>query len=58
MGWEQDISEKLQQLQSVPVRFDIVQEPTAAEQARARANISIGATATDEGQNNYKITFQ
>lgn len=58
MGWEQDISEKLQELQSIAVRFDVGQELTATEQARARSNISIGATATDEGQGNYKITFQ
>lgn len=56
-GWEQAIAEKLQELNSIAVRFDIEQELTDAEKARARNNISAGATATQVSGDNYKITI-
>ena len=57
-SWEQDITELLQELQSMTVRFDIAQELTEEEKARARNNISTGATATQVSGDNYKITIQ
>lgn len=57
-GWEQEISELLQELQEISVRYDIEQELTDAEKARARSNISIGATATQVSGDDYKITIQ
>ena len=58
MSWEQDISKKLQELQDISVRFDIDQELTETEKARARSNISIGSSATVITGNDYKITLE
>jgi hypothetical protein len=57
MSWEQDISEQLQEVQDVAVRFDIPQELDNTEKARARSNIGIGATATLISGDDYKITI-
>ena len=55
MGWEQDITELLDDLQSISVRYDIEQELTTTEKTRARNNISVGATATIISGDDYKI---
>lgn len=57
MSWEHDITEKLQELQSISVRFDIAQELTEEEKATARNNITIGSSATNISGDNYKITI-
>jgi hypothetical protein len=57
MSWEQDISEQLQEVQDVAVRFDIPQELDNTEKARARSNIGIGATSTLISGDDYKITI-
>lgn len=57
MSWEQDITEQLQEVQDVAVRFDIPQELDNTEKARARSNIGIGATATMISDDDYKITI-
>jgi hypothetical protein len=57
MSWEQDISEKLQEVQDVAVRFDIPQDLNNTEKTTARTNIGIGATATLNGGDDYKITL-
>jgi hypothetical protein len=57
MSWEQDISEQLQEVQDVAVRFDIPQELDNTEKATARSNIGIGATATLISGDDYKITI-
>ena len=57
MSWEQEISEQLQEVQDVAVRFDIDQDLTSEEGARARANIGIGASATLISDSDYKITL-
>lgn len=56
-SWEQDISELLQEAQSIAVRFDVEQELTVSQQATARHNIGIEATATNVGGNDYKLTL-
>lgn len=55
MSWEQDISGMLQELKDKPVRYDIDQERSEEDKARARNNISIGATATQISGDDYKI---
>lgn len=57
MSWEQDITEQLQEVQDVAVRFDIPQELTSTEQTRARTNIDIGASAVQISGDDYKITL-
>lgn len=57
MSWEQEISEKLQEVQDIAVRFDIQQELTNSEKAMAKDNIDIGASSVLISGNNYKITL-
>ena len=57
MSWEQDIAQKLQQFQSISVRFDIPQELTTTEKRTARDNIEIGSSATRIDGPNYRINF-
>jgi hypothetical protein len=57
MSWEQDISEQLQEVQDVAVRFDIPQDLDNTEKARAKSNIGIGSTATLISGEDYKITL-
>lgn len=57
MPWEQEISELLQEANSIAVRFDIVQDLTAAQQSTARNNIGINATTESVGGNDYKIVL-
>ena len=55
MSWEQEITAKLQELQSIAVRYDITQYLTETEKQRARNNISFGATSTQVSGDEYKI---
>ena len=57
MSWEQDVTEQLQEVQSIAVRFDIQQELTSAEKATAKSNIDIGASVTQVSGDDYKITL-
>jgi hypothetical protein len=57
MSWEQEISNKLQEAQSIAVRFDVEQYLTDAQKNTARNNIATTATATNVSGNDYKITF-
>ncbi|MBQ1791867.1 MAG: hypothetical protein II008_16945 [Oscillospiraceae bacterium] len=58
MAWEQDISEQLQEVQDTAVRFDIPQDLTNAQKARAKSNIDItGASVTLISGNDYKINL-
>lgn len=57
MSWEQQISEKLQELQSISVRYDVEQALSDAEKTRARNNIAIGSSATNVSGNDYKISI-
>lgn len=57
MSWEQEISELLQEAQEMAVRFDIQQQLTSTEKARAKANIDISASASQISGNDYKISF-
>lgn len=56
MSWEQDISEQLQEVQDVAVRFDIPQDLDNTEKARARSNIGFASAATLISGDDYKIT--
>ena len=58
MSWEQDISEKLGELETMAVRFDVDQELSEAQKNRARNNIGVNATATQISGNDYMITLQ
>lgn len=55
--WEQEITELLQEAQSIAVRFDIKQELTETEQQRAKDNIGIASSATLISGDDYKIDF-
>lgn len=57
MSWEQEISEELQEVQDVAVRFDIPQELTSTQKTTARTNIDYGATASNISGDDYKIIF-
>ena len=55
MGWEEEITAMLQEVESETVRFDIDQALTETQQNRARNNIDIKTTATEIENGNYKI---
>lgn len=55
-SWEQDITELLNEAQSIAVRFDIEQDLTAAEKQRARNNIGVSSSATAVTGEDYVIT--
>lgn len=57
MSWEQEISEKLQEAQSIAVRFDVKQELTEAQKSTARNNIDTKTTVSQVSGEDYKITF-
>lgn len=57
MSWEQEISEQLQEVQNVAVRFDISQVLTGEQKSTALNNIDIKTTATNISGNDYQITF-
>lgn len=57
MPWEQEITQLLQEAQSISVRFDIVQQLTNGEKTRARNNIGVSATATNVSGDDYSINF-
>ena len=57
MNWEQEITELLQQAQSIAVRFDVRQELTEAQKSRARNNIGVTVTATEIATNEYRLAF-
>lgn len=57
MSWEQQITEALQEVQSIAVRFDVQQELTTTQQSRARNNIGVGSTATNVSGDDYNITL-
>lgn len=57
MSWEQEITEQLQEVSDMAVRFDIQQDLTSAEKSQAKSNVGIGATATQISGNDYKITL-
>ena len=54
-SWEQEITEKLQEVQSIAVRFDIQQELTTTQKETARRNISIGSSAANISDDDYRI---
>ena len=57
MSWENTISELLQDLESISVRFDIQQNLTETQKQTAKDNIEIGATVTQTTGDDYKITL-
>ena len=57
-GWEQEISQELEELGNAAVRFDIQQELTNTEKTTARTNIGINSSATLISNDDYKLIFQ
>ena len=57
MSWEQQISQLLEQLQNMTVRFDIVQQLTEAQKNQAKSNMDIGSSFTSLGGGDYRITL-
>ena len=57
MSWEQEISEKLQEAQSIAVRFDTAQELTGAQKTTAKNNIGINASVAQIANEDHKIVF-
>ena len=55
MSWEQEITAELQAVENVPVRFDVVQDRSATDKARARANAGVVVTAENISGTDYKI---
>ena len=59
MSWQQDIMDQLNAVGSISVRFDVEQELTATEKARARNNIDVLQTSTQQiSGDDYKIVVQ
>ena len=56
-GWEQEITQLLQDAQSIAVRFDVKQSLTEEQKARARNNINVNITATQVSGDDYTINF-
>lgn len=56
-SWEQEISELLQEAQSIAVRFDVEQDLTETQKGTARENIDITASATNVSGSDYSINF-
>jgi hypothetical protein len=56
-GWEQEITELLQEAQDIAVRFDIEQDLTSTQESKARNNIGITTTANNISCDDYKIIF-
>jgi hypothetical protein len=56
-SWEQEITEELQAVQDVAVRFDIPQQLTTIQKSTAKGNISIGSSASIISDDDYKITL-
>lgn len=57
MSWEQEISEKLQEAQSIAVRFDTEQALSEAQKNTAKNNVGVIVTVTQTSGEDYKITF-
>lgn len=57
MDWEQQISDLLQQAQSIAVRFDVNQELTTTQRNMAKNNIGVTTTVTNVSGNDYKIAL-
>lgn len=58
MSWEQEITQKIQEMQSKAVRYDKPQELSNEQKQTAKTNISLaGATAEQISGNNYRIIF-
>ena len=57
MAWEQEISEKLQEAQSIAVRFDVEQALTEAQKNTAKNNVGVSVTVTQTSGEDYKIVF-
>lgn len=55
MSWEQQITEQLQEVQNMAVRFDVSQQLTDNEKNVARSNIGIGASVSLISDDEYKI---
>ena len=59
MSWQQDITDQLNDVGSISVRFDVEQDLTAVEKARAKSNIdAIQVSAQQISGDNYKIIIQ
>lgn len=59
MSWQQDITDQLNDVGSISVRFDIEQDLTAAEKARAKGNIDALQVSTQQiSGDDYKIIIQ
>ena len=57
-NWQQEIEEKLQELEATPViRFDVEQNLTAAQKKRAPDNVSKSVSVGLISGDNYSITF-
>ena len=56
-AWEKEISEKLQEAQSIAVRFDVAQSLTEAEKTLAKNNVGITVTTTQVTGDDYIIAF-
>lgn len=57
MAWEQDISEALQEVQDVAVRFDIQQSLSNTQKTTAKTNIGISSSATSISGDDYEIVL-
>ena len=59
MSWQQDIMDQLNDVGSISVRFDIKQDLTETEKARARSNIDAIQSSTQQiSGDDYKIIVQ
>ena len=56
-SWEQEITEELQEVQDIAVRFDIPQQLTGTQKTTAKANIGIGSSVTNVAVDDYKISL-
>ena len=58
MSWEQDISQKLTELEGAAVRFDVTQNLTRTQKNTAKLNIGFsGASATQIEDQDYEVIF-
>ena len=58
MSWQQDITDQLNAVGDISVRFDVEQDLTETEKARARNNIDIPrASVVNVRGDKYKIDF-
>lgn len=57
MSWEQEISDLLQQAQSIAVMFNVDQGLSNTQKQTAQNNIGTTTTASVVSGDDYKVTF-